>query len=50
MIRAYHPQSSGELKKELAKGYACTQKELNRLWKEVDELEAVRPTTTQENN
>ena len=49
MIGAYHPQSSGELKKELAKGYACTQKELDRLWKEVDALQAVRPTT-QENN
>ena len=34
-----HPLSSDKLKKKLAKGYACTQKELDRLWKEVDELE-----------
>ena len=39
MTGTYHPQSSDELKKKLAKGYACTQKELDRLWKEVDELE-----------
>ncbi len=48
MTGTYHPQSSDELKEELAKGYACTQKELDRLWKEVDELEAMHPT--QENN
>lgn len=39
MTETYHPQSSDELKEELAKGYACTQKELDRLWKEVDEIE-----------
>ena len=38
MTGTYHPQSSDELKKKLAKGYACTQKELDRLWKEVDEI------------
>jgi len=41
MIGAYHPQSSDELKEKLRKGYACTQKELDRLWKEVDDLEAI---------
>lgn len=35
------PLSSDELKKKLTKGYACTQKELDHLWKEVDELEAI---------
>jgi len=39
MIGTYHPQSSDELKEKLTKGYACTQKELDCLWKEVDELE-----------
>lgn len=34
-----HPLSSDELKEKLTKGYACTQKELDRLWKKVDELE-----------
>ncbi len=34
-----HPLSSDELKEKLTKGYACTQKELDRLWKEVDEIE-----------
>ena len=53
MIGTYHPQSSDELKKKLAKGYACTQKELDRLWKEVDEIEDqedLRLRPTQENN
>ena len=31
MIGTYHPQSSDELKEKLAKGYACIQKELDRL-------------------
>ena len=48
MTETYHPLSSDELKEKLTKGYACTQKELDRLWKEVDELEAMHPT--QENN
>ena len=37
-----HPLSSDKLKKKLAKGYACTQKELDRLWKEVDKYDNMR--------
>jgi len=41
------PSPSDELKKKLSKGYACTQKELDRLWKEVDDAEVTPKTTRQ---
>ncbi len=41
------PSASDKLKQKLTKGYACTQKELDRLWKESDDADAeVAPKST----